>query len=66
MSRYLEVTDIDYVPAGVKLTEPLIIRASAIIDGRCKREIGVKTYTERISLTDSQRGTCRIILYLIC
>ncbi|WP_339309800.1 hypothetical protein NZ043_27790 [Paenibacillus sp. FSL k6-2145] len=56
MSRYLEVTDIDYVPAGVKLTEPLIIRASAIIDGRCKREIGVKTYTERIPLTDSQRG----------
>lgn len=56
MSQYLEITDTDYVPSGVKLTESLIIRASAIIDGRCKREIGVKTYTERIRLTDAQRG----------
>jgi hypothetical protein len=56
MSRYIEVTDTDYVPASVKLTEPLIIRASAIIDGKCKREIGVKAYTERIRLTDAQRG----------
>lgn len=56
MSRYLEITDTNYVPAGVKLTEPLIIRASAIIDGKCKREIGLKTYTERIRLTDAQRG----------
>lgn len=56
MSRYLEITDTDYVTAGVKLTEPLIIRASAIIDGKCKREIGVKAYTERIRLTDAQRG----------
>ncbi|MEK3787563.1 hypothetical protein [Paenibacillus sp. FSL K6-1230] len=56
MSQYLELTDTDYVPAGVKLTEALIIRASAIIDGRCRREIGVKTYAERIPLTNQQRG----------
>ncbi|ANY70415.1 hypothetical protein BBD42_30895 [Paenibacillus sp. BIHB 4019] len=56
MSQYLELTDTDYVPAGVELTLPLIIRASAIIDGYCKREIGVKEYTERIPLSDSQRG----------
>ncbi|MEK3699351.1 hypothetical protein NYE33_20475 [Paenibacillus sp. FSL R10-2199] len=55
MSQYLATTDTDYVPAGVALTTPLIIRASAIIDGRCKREIGVTTYSERIPLTD-QRG----------
>ncbi|ASA20942.1 hypothetical protein [Paenibacillus donghaensis] len=55
MSQYLTTTDTDYVPTGVVLTLPLIIRASAIIDGRCKREIGVTTYTERIPLTN-QRG----------
>lgn len=55
MSQYLTVEDTDYVPAGVVLTLPLIIRASAIIDGRCRREIGVKSYTERIPLTN-QRG----------
>lgn len=55
MSQYLTIADTDYVPAGVSLNIPLIIRASAIIDGRCKREIGVTTYSERIPLTD-QRG----------
>ncbi|MEK5415171.1 hypothetical protein [Paenibacillus sp. FSL L8-0708] len=55
MSQYLTTTDTDYVPAGVALTTALIIRASAIIDGRCKREIGVTSYTERIPLTN-QRG----------
>lgn len=57
MSQYLtlEDDDKDYFPAGVVPTLPLIIRASAIIDGRCKREIGMKTYTERIPLTN-QRG----------
>ncbi|MBE7901072.1 hypothetical protein [Paenibacillus polymyxa] len=56
MSQYLELTDSDFVPVGIKLTTPLILRASAVIDGRCKREIGVTTYTERIPLTDQQRG----------
>ncbi|WP_315370877.1 hypothetical protein [Paenibacillus xylanexedens] len=56
MSQYLDIMDTDFVPSGIKLTEGLIIRASAIIDGRCKREIGVKSYTERIPLTDQQRG----------
>ncbi|MFB5761109.1 hypothetical protein [Paenibacillus medicaginis] len=56
MSQYLEITDTGFVPPGVKLTEALIIRASAIIDGRCRREIGVTNYTERIPLTDQQRG----------
>jgi hypothetical protein len=55
MSQYLTVEDTDYVPAGVVLTLPLIIRASAIIDGHSKREIGVKSYIERIPLTN-QRG----------
>ncbi|MEK4881434.1 MULTISPECIES: hypothetical protein [Paenibacillus] len=55
MTRYLTTEDTDYVPAGVVLTLPLIIRASAIIDGRCRREIGVKSYSERIPLTN-QRG----------
>lgn len=55
MSQYLTTNDTDYTVTGVALTVPLIIRASAIIDGRCKREIGVTTYTERIPLTD-QRG----------
>ncbi len=55
MSQYLTTADTDYVPAGAALTLPLIIRASAIIDGRCKREIGVTSYTERIPLTN-QRG----------
>jgi hypothetical protein len=55
MSQYLTTEDTDIVPVGVVLTLPLIIRASAIIDGRCRREIGVKSYTERIPLTN-QRG----------
>lgn len=55
MSQYLEVSDTDYVPEGIVLTLPLIIRASAVIDGYCKREINVKQYIERIPLT-SQRG----------
>lgn len=55
MSQYLTLEDTDFVPVGVALTLPLIIRASAIIDGHCKREIGVKSYTERVPLTN-QRG----------
>jgi hypothetical protein len=55
MSQYLTTEDTDYVSSEAALTIPLIIRASAIIDGRCKREIGLKEYTERIRLTD-QRG----------
>ncbi|MFF2015004.1 hypothetical protein [Paenibacillus sp. NPDC058177] len=54
MSQYLTAEDSDYVPTGTALTPPLIIRASAIIDGRCKREIGVKSYTERIPLTQGR------------
>lgn len=56
MSAYLEITDTSYVSVGVTLTNQLILRASAIIDGCCKREIGVKSYTERIPLTEMQRG----------
>ncbi|MEK8215507.1 hypothetical protein [Paenibacillus sp. FSL L8-0463] len=55
MSQYLTLEDTDYIPAGVALSLPLIIRASAIIDGRCKRQIGITTYSERIPLTN-QRG----------
>jgi hypothetical protein len=55
MSQYLETTDTDYVSPGTELTLPLIIRASAIIDGYCKRQIGIQPYTERIPLT-GQRG----------
>lgn len=56
MSAYLEITDTDYVPDGVTLTQSLIIRASAIIDAYCKREISIKEYTERIPLTDRGVG----------
>lgn len=56
MSAYLELTDTDFAPEGVTLTVPLIIRASSIIDGYCKRAIGVTTRKERIPLTDQQRG----------
>jgi hypothetical protein len=52
MGKYLETTDTDYVPAGVVLTLSLILRASAIIDGYCKRTIDVTSYTERVPLTD--------------
>ncbi|MDR0269636.1 hypothetical protein [Paenibacillus sp.] len=55
MSKYLTVDDTDYFPAGTVPTEGLIIRASAIIDGHCKRSISVSTHTERIPLT-SGRG----------
>jgi hypothetical protein len=54
MTVYLTTADIDYVPVGVTITTALILRASAIIDGYCKREIGVKSYTERVPLTDYQ------------
>jgi hypothetical protein len=56
MSQYLEVTDSNYVSAGTTLTASLILRASSIIDGYCKRELAVKSYTERVPLTDQQRG----------
>jgi hypothetical protein len=57
MSAYLDKdTDAAFVSAGVTLTDNLILRASAIIDGYCKREIGVKSYTERVPLTEYQRG----------
>lgn len=55
MSQYLETADTAYVSPGIVLTNELIIRASAIIDGYCRREIGVKTYKERIPL-NNQRG----------
>lgn len=54
MSAYLDEEDKDLLPAGVTVSH--IMRASAIIDGYCGREIGVKPYTERIPLTDAQRG----------
>ena len=51
MSAYLVIgTDADYCTAT--LTASLILRASAIIDGYCKRKITVESYTERIPLTD--------------
>ncbi|OPA77463.1 hypothetical protein BVG16_13490 [Paenibacillus selenitireducens] len=56
MSTYLTIDDSDYVANGVQLTMPLIIRASAIIDGVCKRSIAITSYTERVPLTDNQRG----------
>lgn len=58
MSQYLKLdgSDADFMPEGPPLTAVLIIRASALIDGYCGRELGVKSYTERISLTDRQRG----------
>lgn len=54
MSQYLTVDEIGYFPAGTVPTEGLIIRASAIIDGYCKRSISVTTYTERIPLTNGR------------
>lgn len=56
MSQFLTVDDTDYVTVGTTLTLPLIIRASAIINAKCKREINVKSYTERVPLTEDQRG----------
>lgn len=55
MTQYLELDDSSYVSEGVVLTNTLILRASAIIDGYCQREIGLKTYKERIPL-NNQRG----------
>lgn len=55
MKQYLSVDDTSYVSEGVVLTDALIIRASSLIDGYCKREIGVKTYKERIPIYN-QRG----------
>jgi hypothetical protein len=52
MSQYLDVSDTSFVGPGIFLNEALIERASAIIDGYCRREIGVKTYKERIPLTN--------------
>lgn len=51
---YLATTDTDYVADGITLTNSLIIRASAIIDGCCKRSLAVTSYTERVPLTDYQ------------
>ncbi|MDB5053280.1 MAG: hypothetical protein JWM44_1330 [Bacilli bacterium] len=51
---YLTTSDTDYVSPGVTLTTSLIIRASAIIDGYCKRSLDVTSYTERVPLTDYQ------------
>lgn len=56
MSQYLELTDSDYVTSGNELTLQSIIRASSIIDGYCKRSISVTSYTERVPLTEYQRG----------
>jgi hypothetical protein len=58
MTAYLTLTDEDkkYFAVGVTPTDNLILRASAIIDGHCKREIVVKPYTERVPLTELQRG----------
>jgi hypothetical protein len=57
MSQYLDkTTDASYVSVGITLTDQLIIRASSIIDGCCKRKIAVESYTERVPLTESQRG----------
>lgn len=52
MSQYLTVDETDYFPAGTITSDSLIKRASAIIDGYCKREIAVSTYRERIPLTN--------------
>ncbi len=52
MSQYLDLNDTSFVGPRIVLTEALIERASAIIDGYCRREIGVKTYKERIPLTN--------------
>lgn len=56
MSAYLQLTDTSYVLVGTTLTNQLIIRASSIIDGYCKRKITVESYTERVPLTELQRG----------
>jgi hypothetical protein len=58
MSQYLttDAADAGFFPPGVTPDVSMIIRASALIDGYCKRSIGVKSYTERIRLTDTQRG----------
>ncbi|WP_135552098.1 hypothetical protein [Paenibacillus cymbidii] len=58
MSQYLDVdgSAAAYFPPGVTPTAALVLRASAIIDGYCKRAIEVKSYKERIPLSDRQRG----------
>jgi hypothetical protein len=56
MSEYIQVADTKYVSSGPTLSASLILRASAIIDGYCKRKITVESYTERVPLTDQQRG----------
>jgi hypothetical protein len=62
MSQYLilDGSDSDFYPVGITPTIAQVIRASAVIDAYCKREIGSKSYTERIPLTAAQRGhlTC--------
>jgi hypothetical protein len=57
MSAYLQVTDTDYVAPNVTLTNALIVQASAIVNGHCKRAIDVQEYTERVYvIEDTQRG----------
>ncbi|WP_391573864.1 hypothetical protein [Cohnella sp.] len=58
MSQYLTLDEADkpYFPNGVTPELSDILRASAIIDAHCRREIGAKSYTERIPLTELQRG----------
>lgn len=53
MSAYITTADTDYVAAGVVLTPALILQASAAIDAYCGRSIEVKSYTERIRLSDA-------------
>lgn len=54
MSQYLTVDETEYFPSGSIPSDSLIKRASAIIDGYCKRSISVSTYTERIHLTNGR------------
>lgn len=52
MSRYLTAEDTDFLPGGKEPNLATIIRASALIDAECRREIGLKTYVDRVSLTN--------------
>lgn len=54
MSQYLSIDETDYFSIGTEPSNRLIKRASAIIDGHCKRTIAISTYTERIPLTNGR------------
>ncbi|MCY9593726.1 hypothetical protein PC41400_21605 [Paenibacillus chitinolyticus] len=56
MSAYLTLADTDYVSPSVTLNQSLIVQASSIIDGLCRRSLEVTSYTERIPLVDSLPG----------